>query len=106
MGNAASDGYEEWDLSLLHVPARSTLYALKPIGVGTPRVECLTSYIARLADAHCVFPGVLMEKIIVPLAFGFSPRKGTQALFKGDGNKSNLLNATSMRAKRALPGFR
>ncbi len=102
MGNAASDGYEEWDLSPLHVPARSTLYALEPIGVGTPWVECLTSYIARLADAHCIFPGVLMEKIIVPLAFGFSPRKGAQALFKGDGNKSNLLNATGTRAKRAV----
>ena len=84
------------------IPARSTLYALEPIGVGTPWVESLTSYIARLADAHCVFPGVLMEKIIVPLAFGFSPRKGAQALFKGDGNKSNLLNATGTRAKRAV----
>ena len=102
MGNAAFDEYEEWDLSPLQVPARSTLCALKPIGVGTPWVESLTSYIARLADAHCIFPGTLMEKIIVPLAFGFSPRKGAQALYKGDGNKSNLLNATGLRAMRAV----
>jgi transcriptional regulator with XRE-family HTH domain len=102
MGNAAFEGYDEWDLSPVHIPVRSTLFSLKPIGVGTPWVESLTSYIARLADAHCVFPGVLMEKIIVPLAFGFSPLKGTQALFKGDGDKSNLLNATGIRAQRAV----
>jgi len=102
MGNAAFEGYDEWDLSPVHVPVRSTLFSLEPIGVGTPQVESLTSYIARLADAHCIFPGVLMEKIVVPLAFGFSPLKGTQALFKGDGDKSNLLNATGIRAKRAV----
>jgi transcriptional regulator with XRE-family HTH domain len=102
MGNVAFEEYEKWDLSPLPVPTRSTLFSLEPIGVGTPWVESLTSYIARLADAHCIFSGTLMEKIIVPLAFGFSPRKGAQALYKGDGDKSNLLNATGPRALRAV----
>jgi len=36
MGNAAFEGYDEWDLSPVHVPVRSTLFSLEPIGVGTP----------------------------------------------------------------------
>lgn len=35
------------------------LYNLEPIGIGTPYVEGLTSYIVRLADAHCVTTGTL-----------------------------------------------
>lgn len=46
---------------------RSILYNIKPIGIGTPFVESLTSYITRLAEAHCVFPGVLITKIYAPL---------------------------------------
>ncbi|WP_445636794.1 TniQ family protein [Nostoc sp. DSM 114161] len=44
------------------IPLRSYLYSLEPIGSGTPLVESLTSYIARLAEAHCVAPGILMER--------------------------------------------
>jgi hypothetical protein len=34
------------------LPKRSTLYPLVPVGLGTPLIESLTSYIARLAGAH------------------------------------------------------
>lgn len=34
--------------------SRSRLYALDPIGVGTSWIESLTSYLMRLANAHCV----------------------------------------------------
>src|SRR5262245_13996351 len=34
------------------LPARSQLYHLEPIGVGSPLVESLSGYIARLADAY------------------------------------------------------
>ena len=47
------------------LPPRSRLYSLAPIGVGTPRVESLTGYIARLAEAHCVSAGTLLTKEIV-----------------------------------------
>lgn len=40
-----------------HVTSR--LYHLMPIGIGTENVESLTSYFARLAEAHCVTPGLL-----------------------------------------------
>lgn len=39
---------------------------MEPIAVGTPYVEGLISYICRLAEAHCVSPGVLIKKEILP----------------------------------------
>lgn len=44
----------------------SRLFNIEPIGVGTPYVESLPSYIKRLAEAHSVFPGVLLTKEIYP----------------------------------------
>ena len=59
--------YEEWDVSIPSIPPRSRLYRLEPIGIGTPYVESLTSYVARLALAHCVTPKALIMKVILPL---------------------------------------
>jgi hypothetical protein len=53
--------YETWDLTAPVVPSRSRLFNLNPIGVGTPMVECLTSYFSRLAEAHWLSPGVLNQ---------------------------------------------
>ncbi|MGL5943461.1 MAG: TniQ family protein [Waterburya sp.] len=54
--------------SLQLIPANdnqpSKLYSVAPINIGRPLVESLTSYISRLALAHCVYPGILMERII------------------------------------------
>lgn len=36
------------------LPLRSRLYSLQPVGINTPYVECLTSYISRLAAAHTI----------------------------------------------------
>jgi hypothetical protein len=47
-------------------PERSPYYHLQPVGVGTALVESLTSYIARLAAAHCVTIATLYEHTIVP----------------------------------------
>lgn len=44
---------------------RSVLYNIPPIGVGTMEVESLTSYIARIADAHCVETGALINEILI-----------------------------------------
>lgn len=44
----------------------SRLYHIEPIGIGTPYVESLTSYIKRLAEAHCVSPANLLKKEILP----------------------------------------
>lgn len=45
---------------------RSILYNLEPMGIGTPFVESLTSYITRIADAHCVQTGSLISKVYAP----------------------------------------
>jgi len=62
---------EEWDVTIPPLPSRSRLYRLEPIGIGTPYVESLTGYIARLAAEHCVAPKYLAMKVILP-AQGYS----------------------------------
>jgi len=42
----------------------SKLYSLTPIGVGTANVESLSSYITRLAEAHCVSVGILINRMV------------------------------------------
>jgi len=59
--------YEEWDETIPPLPSRSRLYRLEPIGIGTPYVESLTSYIARLAELHCISPKTLVMYEILPL---------------------------------------
>ena len=56
--------YEKWDITPPELPPRSRLYPLEPIGVGTPLVESLTGYVARLAEAHCVSTGTLYRNEI------------------------------------------
>jgi AraC-like DNA-binding protein len=44
--------FDSWDCKRPALPPRSRLYPLEPIGVGTPFVESLTGYVARLAEVH------------------------------------------------------
>src|SRR5437667_7845365 len=97
MGKTAGDIYEAWDLSPVQMPARSTLYALEPIGVGTAFVESLTSYIARLASAHCVFVGVLMNKFLaLALMDLFPDRSKTSLLVTNGGRQPKALNGANI----------
>lgn len=48
---------------------RSKLYSLEPVGVGTLLIEGLSSYIARLAAAHCVSFQTLMTEVIRPARY-------------------------------------
>ena len=48
------------------LPPRSRLYRLEPIGIGTPWVEGLTSYVMRLAVAHAVSVGDLLGRELFP----------------------------------------
>ena len=45
---------------------RTRLYSLEPIGIGSPFVESLTSYITRLSEAHTVSPSILLAKELWP----------------------------------------
>jgi AcrR family transcriptional regulator len=62
--------YDLQDLEKPLIPPRSRLYHLEPIGIGTPYVESLTSYINRLACAHCALPGKLIAQEVQPLLRG------------------------------------
>ncbi len=53
--------YDALDLCQYSIPPRSILYQLPPIGIGTPTVESLTSYLTRLAASHTVTVGALLE---------------------------------------------
>lgn len=95
----------QWNLTVERVPRRSMLYAPAPVGMGTAMGESLTSYLARLADAHSVYPGVLLQEMIVPLlreaeTQGNVPEQ--HPLWRRDGNSSHLINVTSSRAQAAL----
>jgi len=59
--------YDGWDVAPVALPPRSRLFHLAPIGIGTPNVESLTGYVARLAEAHSVRPRHLVAVEILPL---------------------------------------
>lgn len=48
------------------ISERSSLYSLEPMGIGTPYVESLSSYICRLAEAHNTSVSCLMKKKMFP----------------------------------------
>jgi transcriptional regulator with XRE-family HTH domain len=58
--------YELWDDELNLLPPHSRLYHLKPIGMGSPFVESLTSYVTRLAEAHSILSRTLVTDEILP----------------------------------------
>jgi hypothetical protein len=59
--------YPAWEqTSSNSIPPRSHLYHLAPVGMGSALVESLTSYVARLADAHDVSIGTLVTREVLP----------------------------------------
>lgn len=58
--------YTVWEEELITPDPPSRLYHLEPIGIGTPFVESLTSYISRLATAHSVLLRTLVTDEILP----------------------------------------
>ncbi len=59
-------GFPKVILKRADLKLTSRLYSLPPIGVGTPFVESLSSYTARLAEAHQVSVAQLLEFEIAP----------------------------------------
>lgn len=63
----------------------------------------MTSYIARLAEAHCVFPGVLMRKFIVPFAENsLGDKGGAAAMHIRDGKSTGAFNSLQQTASNAV----
>ncbi|MGA9059897.1 MAG: TniQ family protein [Terriglobia bacterium] len=94
------------------MPPRSRLYSLTPVGISTPFVESLTGYVSRLADAHAVSVGSLVDRELSvmgtkpPRAFGpFVPRDPTTKIpycFKGRVRAVNGWGETARRWVGAL----
>jgi transcriptional regulator with XRE-family HTH domain len=59
--------YDALDLYQHSIPPRSILYQLPPMGIGTPTVESLSSYLTRLAVSHTVTVGTLLEHEVARL---------------------------------------
>ena len=105
MGKAQLSEFPWWHLTDIALPERSTLYAPAPIGGGTAFGESLTSYLARLAEAHCVYPGVLLQQMLVPLMRELETQKSgalDHPLWRRDGSGSHLINVTSPRARSVM----
>lgn len=94
--------YEQWDLhNQPHVPPRSSLYQLEPMGMGTPFVESLTGYVQRLAQAHCVVTGMLISTEIAPLfkvGYTCDNRVGGLNPIYGSVRSTKALNGTGLMA--------
>lgn len=56
-----------WEMSLPDFPTRSKLYSLAPLGLNSPLVESMTSYLCRLAYEHHVEVGTLVQHSIAPV---------------------------------------
>jgi hypothetical protein len=58
--------YEEWGVECSALPARSELYCVRPVNLNTSFTESLASYIARLAERHCISTRDLVVKKLLP----------------------------------------
>jgi TniQ len=80
---------EMFKLAMPVVPPRSRLYHLEPVGVGTPQVESLTSYIIRLAEARCVSVATLYKYELDPVVR--SLQTGEPRLEKSNRSRNSLI---------------
>lgn len=55
-----------WDIGLIAVRKPTRLYPIEPVGLDTPLVEGLASYISALAEAHCVSVGTFLSCEVLP----------------------------------------
>jgi hypothetical protein len=103
MNTSKNPPYEQWNLTLPPLPKPSVLYPLPPVGIGTPHVESMTSYFTRLAEAHCVFPGVLMRKIIAPFAEShLMGMQGVATMAVREGKTTGAFNSAHHRARNMV----
>ena len=95
---------ELWELEPPTTNSPSRLFHLEPIGIGTFYVESLTSYVARLAEAHSVPPGTLLAIEVKPMvrhSNAHTPQVDSiVALYAQDSVKA--LNGTQAGAKQLV----
>jgi len=92
--NKLPDLCEIWNLTRPAYSPHSKLYTLEPLGLGTPNIESLTSYMSRLAAAHSVSLRALATQELLPLL---------KCDYLSNPSKNNL-GAFWIEAARALNG--
>ncbi|MCI0392134.1 MAG: TniQ family protein [Acidobacteria bacterium] len=70
--------YERWEPVITELPPRSRLFPLVPVGIGTGQAESLTSYIMRLAEAHCLYVTTLYSQLLHPAARAEAENQGLE----------------------------
>jgi hypothetical protein len=78
--------------------SRTRLYSLPPIGIGTSRVESLTSYTRRLASAHHITTADLVGREIAP-ALGIPDHRVREYLASALNRSTLSINGLSGTAK-------
>ena len=95
---ASETSYRIWEPEVPQIiPERSRLYSLNPIGIGTPQVESLTGYIARLAEAHVLSVGDLVGRDPLCIARA-GPSQGPRLSRSGAYDQWNLSERAEMGA--------
>jgi AraC-like DNA-binding protein len=85
----------------LKIPRRSKFYHLKPMGIGTPFVESLSGFAARLAQEHSVTPNALLKEAI-PLASTLRMMPINFSCFHRAINGSGVIALSFIKALEAL----
>jgi DNA-binding Lrp family transcriptional regulator len=89
------------EILLLSPPPRSRLYNLEPVGIGTPYVECLSGYAARLAEKHSTTPYYLFSREVAPII----NKPGTISLRVSFASFSKAVNGLSVIAADLVKVF-
>lgn len=91
--------YELWDWETPVIPERSPLFHLEPVGVGTPDVESLTSYLTRLAYEHCVpLVKLVLTEVAPRLKENYVQHPEHTSLEKIFGGRTHALNGVGTMA--------
>ncbi|WP_418302159.1 TniQ family protein [Lysinibacillus fusiformis] len=82
---------------------RTEVFNIEPIGIATPYVECLSSYISRLAAAHNIKVSILLKKIIAPhLYIDYIKNELSLGSTTGSANYINEIGMISLEYVNAL----
>ncbi len=100
------EAYESWNIEKPNIRSHSRLYALEPVGVGTPYVESLTSYIARLAETHSVPTGMLVLHELAPfLKEGYTFQSKDGGIDQIFANQTKALNGMGTWVIKLIPAL-
>ncbi len=95
--------FSAWESTWPELPERTHLFNLEPIGLGTPIVESLTSYIIRLAAEHQVTPSIIVSQDIASVSQKVAVDwKGYPELFKKSSISINGLSDTALEITDAV----